>query len=113
MGNLRTTILVNTGALGGDEYDVPVEVQYTYRAGCSATYTKPGEADTVSLDRITIIEADGSRAGADWLIGILENDDEILAQCGQDWAERQDYAAGQAADARREDAWLARIEGKR
>lgn len=106
MGKLRTTIEINHG--GFQEYEVPVEVEYTFRAGCSATYERPGEADTVDINKITVIEANGNRIEADWLVGLLEADDELLALCGQDWIERREYAADQAADARREEAWLER-----
>lgn len=100
MAKLRTTIQINTGGL--DDYEVPVEVEYTYRAGCSATYERPGEADTIVLDNITVIEASGDTYGADWLVTLLEADDELLTLCAQDWVERADYAAEQAADARRD-----------
>jgi hypothetical protein len=106
MAKLRTTIEISTGGL--DDYEVPVEVEYTFRAGCSQTYERPGEADTVTLDKITVIEASGDTYGADWLVTLLEADDELLALCAQDWLERQDYAAEQAAEARAEEAWLER-----
>ena len=106
MAKLRTTIEINTGGL--DDYEVPVEVEFTYRAGCSATYTRPGEADTVTIDKIVVIDATGKRHDADWLVALLEADEELLALCGQDWIEARDYAAEQAAEARHEAAWLER-----
>jgi hypothetical protein len=106
MAQLRTTIEISFG--GFQEYEVPVEVEYTFRAGCSQTYEQPGEADTVTLDKIKVIEAGGNRIVADWLVELLEADDELLALCAQDWLERADYAAEQAADARREESWLNR-----
>lgn len=106
MAKLRTTIEINTGGLS--DYEVPVEIEYTFRAGCSQTYTRPGEADTVTLDMITVIEASGNRIPADWLVTLLEDDEELLALCGQDWIEARDYAAEQAAEARREESWLDR-----
>lgn len=104
MTKLRTTIEISTGGL--DDYSVPVEIEYRYIAGCSATYTKPGEADTVQIEAITVIEANGDRYGADWLIGILEDDAELLGMIGLDWNERREYALEQRADAIREERML-------
>lgn len=106
MSKLRTTIAISTYGFRDEDYDVQIEVEYTYQAGCSATYTKPGEADTVTLNKCAVIDAAGKPHDAEWLVGLLEADAEILALCGQDWAERRDYAAEQAAEARREEAWL-------
>jgi hypothetical protein len=106
MAKLRTTIEINTGGL--EDYEVPVEVEYSYRAGCSATYERPGEADTVTLEKITVIEASGDTYGADWLVTLLEADDELLNLCAQDWCERQAYAEEQAAEARLEAAYMLR-----
>lgn len=106
MAKLRTTIEISTG--GWDEYDVPVEVEYTFRAGCSSTYERPGEADTVTLNKITVIEANGDTYGADWLVTLLEDDDELLALCAQDWLDCQSAAEEYRAEARREEALLAK-----
>ncbi|MBO9602578.1 MAG: hypothetical protein J7496_08730 [Novosphingobium sp.] len=105
---LRTEIEINTG--GFQDYSVPVVIDYTYQAGCSATYTQPGEADTVSLNSIKVIDAAGKSHDSDWLIDLLCDDDELLSLCALDWQEAQQDAAEYRAEARREDAELERWE---
>lgn len=104
MARLRTTIEINTGGL--DDYSVPVEIAYSFRPGFQATYTQPGEADTVSLEGITVIDSAGGRHGADWLIGILENDEELLSLCALDHEEGRIAAEEYRAEAAREERLL-------
>lgn len=100
MPKLRTTIQISSGHA---EYETEIEVDYTVHRGCRATYTQPGEEDTAEIASIKVLNTDGSWWAAPFLGDLLQNDDEILADCMQDWIEREIYAEEQRAEIRRED----------
>lgn len=108
MATLRTTLELNTGGL--DDYSVPVEVAYSVYPGCSATSLTPAEEASATLESIVVIEANGTRVNADWLVGILECDEELLNLCLLDWQEDRIAAEEYRAEARREDAMLRQWE---
>lgn len=106
MSKIRTTLNFSAAARNADEHEVEVEITYTVHHGCQATYTQPGEDDSVLLNSVTVIEANGDTYGADWLVGLLEDDDEIDALCLADWHESRIAAEEYRAEARREDREL-------
>lgn len=111
MRKFRTTIELNTGGL--EDYSVPVEIVYSVCPGFpKATSVSPPEEATAVLESITVIEANGNRVKADWLIGILECDEELLNLCLLDWQEDEIAAEEYRAESRREDAMLRKWEGE-
>lgn len=110
MATLRTTLELNTGGL--DDYSIPVEIGYSVYSGCAQTSLTPAELASVTLESITVIEADGTRVKADWLVGILECDEELLNLCMLDWQEDRIAAEEYRAEARREDAMLRQWEAR-
>ncbi len=101
MAKLRTTLLVGPSGFRADMHEVEVDIAYTAHRGCAARlygdYPHPAEDDSVSINSITVIETGGDTYGADWLTGVLEDDDEIIALCLADW--REDCIAGEEARA--------------
>lgn len=110
MNKLRTTLELSTGGL--DDYSLPVEIAYSVYPGCAQTQVSPAEPASATIESITVIEADGTRVKADWLVGILECDDELMSLCLLDW--REDCIAQEEyrAEARREDQMLRQWEDR-
>lgn len=109
MNKLRTTLELNTGGLS--DYSIPVEVAYSVYPGCAQTSVTPAEEAAATIEGITVIEANGTRITADWLVGVLECDEELLNLCLLDWREDRIAAEEYRAEARREDAMLRQWEG--
>jgi hypothetical protein len=102
MSKIRTTINLSLGVFNAAEHEAEIEVTYSIQRGCAQTYTRPGEDDTATIEAITVIEAGGDTYGADWLIGLLEDDGELLAMCLQDATDRAIDAEESRAEARRD-----------
>jgi hypothetical protein len=105
MNKLRTTLELNTGGLA--DYSIPVEVAYSVYPGCAQTSMTPAEDAAATIESITVIEADGTRVNADWLVGLLECDEELLNLCMLDWNEDRIAAEEARAEALREERMLA------
>lgn len=103
MSKIRTTINLSLGVHNAAEYEAEIEVAYTFRPGCQQTYTQPGEADTVDITGITVIEKGGDTYGADWLIDLIGEDEDLHVMCLQDATERAIDAEESRAEARREE----------
>lgn len=96
---LRTDIEIGSGL---SDYEVEIEVEYTVHRGCAQTHTQPGEDDSVEILRITVIDDTGARHNADWLVPLMADDEELVANCEQDAIEDQWAAEEYRAESRRE-----------
>lgn len=101
MRKLRTTIEINTGGL--EDYSQPVEVHYSVYAGYAGSSTEPPEAASATIHSIYAVDADGGKYHADWLVSLLESDEELLNLCLLDDAERHAAAMEQRAEVLRDD----------
>jgi hypothetical protein len=109
MSKIRTTINLSLATFSAGEYEAEIEVDYTFRRGCQQTYTQPGEADTVDITGITVIEKGGDTYGADWLIDLIGEDEDLHFMCLQDATERaidaEEYRAEARAELLAEERW--------
>ncbi len=103
MSRIRTTINLSHGVFNAAEYEAEIEVTYSVTPGCAQTYTQPGEDGTAEITGITVIEKNGDSYGADWLIGLIGEDEDMAVLCLQDAAERAIDAEEYRAEARREE----------
>lgn len=111
MGKLRVILNIAAAVHNAAEHEVEIEITYSVQRGCTATQTQPGEADSVSISAIAVVDGD-KRPDADWLIGLLEDDEDIQAECLADWHDDQAAAEEYRADAIREEQMLRQWEGR-
>ncbi len=97
-GSFSTSITIED-ELGETEYDV--RVLYTRYAGCKGSYYEPAEDPSVEI--ISIEPADRSITVPD----SFYEDETLIAECMQDWAEEAENAREWRAQCRRDDALLA------
>ncbi len=102
MSAFRTTISLNAG---GVEYEFEVEVEYSVSPAFAGTYYQPPEPANAEIADISIV-TDGKKHRADWLTDTMCDNDELLALCMQDAAERHQDAMESRAEARREERML-------
>ncbi len=77
----------------GNERNTDVTVTYQFLRGSAQTYGQPAEPDSIEiLDIEGAIEVPES----------FYEDDALIAECMADYRDRVEYAAEEAADARRE-----------
>ena len=88
------------------EYDLPVDVEYTYHPGRSQTSVDPAEPASCEITGVAVVDAAGTRHPAPWLCDLLSDDEEMLSLCELDADERAMNAADDRADAAREDRAL-------
>ncbi len=100
---IRTTINLSLPVHNAAEYEAEIEVTYSVTPGRAQTYGQPGEDATAEITGITVIEKNGDTYGADWLIGLLEGDEELQALCLEDAAHNAIDAEEYRAEARREE----------
>ena len=95
MSRLRATMTI------GDDYEVEVDIDYSVYAGFAGSQYEPSEPASASILEVSIVSG-GKTYPAPWLCDLIGEDDDILALCLEDDAERAEYAAEQRADAKRE-----------
>jgi len=97
-GTFKTTVLLNDG-----DIEVPVRVVYSRYAGFRGSMEQPPEDASVEI--VSITETDP----AILLPAHYEADDNLIAECMQDWADEAEDAAEWRAQCRRDDALMGEI----
>ena len=93
MSNLRTTMTWEDAS--GDEQSACVSVEYTFHRGYPDTWEEPGCDTFVEINIISGMHPD--------VPARFYNDDDLRAECMEDYLDREESAREHAADMRAED----------
>jgi hypothetical protein len=99
--SFKTEIDLSKGLIGGDEFIVEVPVEYDRYAGFAGDRTDPPEGARVEICDIV------TRGGAP-VSDRFYTDEELLAECMEDWIDDAIAAEEYCAEQRRDDEMMER-----
>lgn len=106
---IETTIMISTGS--SSEYEAKIQVCFTHTDGCPQSYDDPGSPDEIEIDTINVISGPDTTSSTYWLVDLIGQDSELLAECELAVMEYQTEAEDRRADERRDRIMMEKFNG--